>query len=112
MEEELKKLFVELMRFSKDVSPEIWAILVKQAITIGIMYLLASFFSVACFFQGLRILRDRPTWALIDDEINIGGGIWAGISGFIAIIMVICLFTDALPRLLNPAYYALMALKP
>lgn len=112
MEEQLKNLFIELVKFSKDVSPEIWAILVRQSIIIGIMYLLTVVFSLICFLKGLQILKERPKWALIDDDINIVGGVWTGVFAFILLIAMICLLSDGIPHLFNPEYYALMDLKP
>ena len=110
MEEELKKLFVELVKFSKDVSPEIWAILIKQqiiwAIT-GLVGIIFGWLSFAfCYIKWQATKDDGEKF-----DINPFG--LATIILAVAVgIAMIALSIEILPRLLNPAYYALMALKP
>lgn len=110
MEEELKKLFVELVKFSKDISPEIWAILIKQQIVWGVVGLVGSAFS----WLSLRFCYRKWVSTKEDCE-NFDTnpfGVAAMVAAIVTCIVTTLLFVEVLPRLINPAYYALMALKP
>ena len=110
MEEELKKLFVELVKFSKDVSPEIWAILVKQQMIWAISGL------IAIVFGGLSFGFCYHKWQTTknnDDRFDLNPfGIATLVLAIALGIAMIALAIEILPRLLNPAYYTLMAIKP
>ena len=106
MQEELKKIFLEIVQFSKDVSPEIWAILIKQQLIHGWLCLSALIIStIGVLVSGYKTKKegwDGPTF------INI----ICIISMLIFAISLLFFATEGLTKLLNPAYHALMALKP
>ena len=110
MEEELKKLFLESVRFSKDVSPEIWAILVKQQMSWAISGLIGIVFG----WLGFAFCYNK--WQITKDDtkmfdINPFGFVTVALAIAVGVAMI-ALCVEILPRLLNPAYYALMAIKP
>ena len=106
-----KNTFTELVAFAKSVAPDIWDILVRQqfvealSITIGFVLILAMVFP--CF----SVIRKRPEWSLNQGDCVVGW-VLTVISIVGSIIMTAVFLTHALPRFLNPAYYALMSLKP
>jgi hypothetical protein len=112
MEEELKKLFLELVQFSKNVSPEIWMILVKQQLVWAVSSLIALLSTGIIGVWGLTVLKRRPKWALDQYNTNVIGGGIAGIAGGLFLIAVFLFLVEGFPRLFNPEYFALMAIKP
>ena len=111
MNAELIKTVQDLIGFVKDVSPEIWEILVWQQYVVATCWVIAFIFSGILLGVGVRILAKKPSWAM-SDGINPGGIAITSVAGFAFGFISIFVFAEALPRLLNPEYYALMALKP
>jgi len=107
MEEELGKTFVELVEFIQQVGPDVWAVMVKQQIISGISTIVL--WILACVgFVGSYKLQKRT-----NDETELIAGITGCVlCGFGIFVLTVVVFADALPKLLNPQYYALMALKP
>ena len=111
MAEQLKTLFTELVKFTKTVSPEIWAILVKQQIIWGISSLLFLILAIGVFLYGVHLRKTRPAWAIIDND-NVLGGIFFGVGLLFSAIALGVFLIEGLPNLINPEYHALMSLKP
>ena len=105
MEEQLKTLLTELAQFTKDVSPDVWAILLTQQFIWGISSIIAAFIAIALLFWVYA--RGKA-----DDWCSDGWGIMAIVLGTTVIIAIAVVLVEGLPRLLNPAYHALMSLKP
>lgn len=111
MEEEIKKIVVDLVQYIKEVGPEVWVILIRQQIAEGIISALAVVLSLCGVFWGLRVLKSEPEWACSND-VNIGGTLIAIIAGLFLLISLTVFGSEGLLKLLNPAYYALTDLKP
>ena len=113
MEEEIKKVFTDLVGFTKDKSPEVWGILVKQQYIYGVMPFAFMVVSIIGLIWGFHILEARPEWALSDgyDKDNEGGLIITALFGAGLLISILGSIVEGIPRLLNPKYYALMDLK-
>ena len=105
MEEQLQTLFTELVRFTKAVSPEIWAILIKQQIISGISIIFCSSISIALF---LWVFKEGKK----DNWESEGWAIGSLVLGGVMIGTILIMLAEGIPRLLNPDYYALMSLKP
>jgi hypothetical protein len=111
MEAELIKTVQDLIQFTKDVSPEVWKILIWQqyviSICIGIGFLV---FPIAMVIGNWIYKGEEANESSIDLEF-VGGAVVI-ISGVLFGICLLVFFVEGLPRLLNADYYALMALKP
>ena len=95
-----------------DISPTVWGIYYKQQIIIGMIGMLAFAVSLTSLFYGIYILKTRPKWALNSCGENIPGQSILIIGGVFTFALFIITVIDYLPRLLNPAYYAIQALIP
>lgn len=112
MEEVLKDSIVELIGFAKNISPAVWAILVKQQIIWGILTIIGFILSIGVSIIGIYILKKRPEWALDDSNFNIAGGVITAIGGCLTVVLFIILIAEGIPQLINPEYFAMMDLKP
>lgn len=110
MEEEIKKLFLEIVSFGKEVSPEIWGILIKQQIIAGWATVVGT---TLCFllFLCFGLMSFKATGGQNEAILGIALGGFA-IFGIFFIIFVFFTVGTGIPRILNPEYYALMDLKP
>ena len=107
MEEELRKTFVELVKFAQQVGPDVWAIMVKQQIISGIFTIALWMLACVSFVGSYKLYKKA------DCEMGLAVGITGCVLwGFGISVLTVVVFVDAFPKLLNPQYYALMALKP
>ena len=104
MEEELRKLFVELVKFSKEASPEIWAILIKQQLIYGYTALVSFIFGATLFFIGAVKTTDWDKCTLWT--------IFFCLGTIIGTMAFLILLLNGIGQIFNPGYEALMALKP
>lgn len=111
MEEELRRLFIELIQFSKEVSPEVWAILIKQQIIEGIISMMACVILLPASVTLIWLTIKKWDWIYKKDW-EIGSTFIAGVVTLGALIALTVFLAKGFPRLINPEYYALMALKP
>ncbi len=107
MDAELIKTVQDLIGFVKDVSPDVWKILIWQQYVGAFCWLSIFIFSGVITYFGFRIFQKGD-----EDWSGPVGVVVMGAFGFIFFVAFIGLFTDCVPKLLNPEYYALMALKP
>jgi len=107
MEEELRKTFVELVEFIQQVGPDVWAIMVKQQIISGISTIVLWILACVGFVGSYKLLKRDNCEAEV-----IAGVAGCILCGFGVFVLTGIVFAEALPKLLNPQYYALMALKP
>ena len=104
--------FVELVEFAKSVGPDIWHILVRQQATEAICGTVGLALAMVAVFLSITVIRKRPKWAIDTNNQNFVGWAFTVIS-FIGLIGTTFNFlVNSLPRFINPAYYALMDLKP
>jgi len=86
----------ELIQVVREVSPVVWEAAIRQQYIYGIIIMffggVAGFFSIVCWIDHEK------------DDTTIG----AAVLGFIALIF----FVLGVMPLINPEYWALMALKP
>jgi len=108
MEEELRKTFVELVKFVQQVGPDVWAIMVKQQIILGISIIILWMLACVGFVGSYKLLK-RNGSSDVDLIVGVVGCVLCGVGVFCTTIMM---FDSILPKLFNPEYYALMALKP
>ena len=110
MEEELKKVFLELVQFGKTVSPEIWKILITQQIVWAISSVLSMILTIpVALFTYLKWIDTKDR----DNNFDINPyGVATTIIAFLSLISIVIFLSEGLPRLVNPEYYALIALKP
>ena len=104
MDAQLIKTVQDLIGFVKDVSPDVWDMLVWQQSVVFISILTALIFCSTGLGVGnwLFFKKDR-------EEIGMPLIIVFGVGLFSCLLVF---FMEGIPRLLNPEYYALMALKP
>jgi len=112
MEEELRKTFVELAKFVQQIGPDVWAIMVKQQIIVGISTIVLWVISGISTLFGIKVLQSNPKWAQDSIGDNVGGFVITVVSACAFVILFVVLVIHGIPRILNPQYYALMALKP
>ncbi len=109
MDAELIKTVQDLIGFVKGVSPDVWKILIWQQYVGAFSWMAVFITSGGIAYFGFWVLRKDN----VTDEINVPiGTVIMVFFGFVFLIAFIGLFTDCIPELLNPEYYALMALKP
>lgn len=111
METEIINAIKDLVAFTKDVSPEIWELLVKQQYIIAISWFCSLTITLLGIFIGFKIYTKEETYEG-NLELELIGAIFMIACGSVGLFPLVGVFTDAIPRLLNPEYYALMALKP
>lgn len=105
----VKGSFLELVAFAKSVGPDVWEIMVRQqfaeatSISIGLVIMLMV------TPLSYIIIAKRPGWALNKNE-NVIGWVSSVVSTVGSAILIVVFLAHALPRFLNPAYYALMEL--
>ena len=110
MEEEIKKAIIDLINFAKQVSPEVWAVLVKQQIIEGIMGILGWVFSAFVPSFGCYCFLKKPAWVIDESGDSIIGVICVVVGGAIFFVFSLVSLFLFIPQLLNPQYYALMNL--
>jgi len=94
----------EMFQWLKEFAPKAWDLAVRQ-VWIDALEITAAFgFFLSIFI--LVLLRGR--WKSFD-EITFASLAVLGVFGF---IFALLFFFEALPRMLNPEFYALMELKP
>jgi len=88
-----------------DVAPEVWEIMVRQqyvyAITISVGLVASMIVFVLGFWWAVKEDWDEGPWIAI-----------VGIFGIVTAVLILMGILDAMPRLLNPEYYAIKALIP
>jgi len=100
MEEQLKTLFTEIVQFAKTVSPEIWAILVKQQF----IWAISGFVLIVIGWISFYI--SHSTWQKTKENYQ---GYDLNPWGVASLVIIICIgvgmivyMVEGLPRLLNP----------
>lgn len=106
----VKETFTELVTFAKAVGPDVWGILVKQQVVEATSITIGLAVALMLLVWGTRIMKNRPDWAVDNAGDNAGGAIITIISAIASLVMTGVFLVRALPRFLNPAYYALMEL--
>ena len=104
--------FVELVEFAKSVGPDIWHILVRQQTTEAICGTIGLALAMVAVLLSITIIRKRPKWAIDSDNQNHVGWLSAVMSLIGLVGTTFNFLVNSLPRFINPAYYALMDLKP
>jgi len=112
MEKEIMDRVDQLIGFIQAKSPLIWEVFYRQQIIEGIASIIFLVLVLTLFFIGVHIIKARPKWALNSDSLNVGGLVITVCSIIVSIIGIALFLGQGLLQLLNPAYYALMALKP
>ena len=105
MDTEKLNMVKDLVSFFKAAIPEIWAALLKQLYVIATCIILPLILALSSFVI-VFYLGEKEKWnsaALF---------VLFVVSGGISVSLLILFFIEALPRLVNPVYYAIMALKP
>ncbi len=105
MEDELMELVSQLAAWVGDVAPEVWAVMLRQAMVQGWQNLFGAIVGLLAIVGG--VVAGVRGWKSDDEDIAGCLGVLAFIllvSGFIAFIA--CGLT-AIGHLANPAYYAL-----
>jgi len=111
MENEIVKILSDLSNFVKMVSPEVWNTLVRQQIIEGILGLAATIFVYCGMFICFILIKINPKCISIDGS-PLPAAIFGSILLAFAIALTILVAAQFIPQLLNPQYYALMAIKP
>lgn len=106
----VKETFTELVTFAKAVGPDVWGILVKQQVVEATSITIGLAVALMLLVWGTRIMKNRPAWAVDKAGENAGGAIITVISTIASLIMTGVFLVRALPRFINPEYYALMEL--
>ena len=112
MDSELIKTVKDLIEFVNNASPIIWDALLRQQYVISICIFISLIVAVVGFLFGIKLLKNRPEWALDDMNMNVGGFLTTVVFGLYTVMSLIMFITNGIPKFLNPVYYALMALKP
>ena len=106
MEDELMGLVSQLATWIGDVAPEVWAIMLKQAMVQGWQYLFGAIIGLAIIVA--FIVVTIKTW---EDSLEEGFivlwcfGVIGGMATFISCTL------SAIGHLVNPAYYALLNIR-
>ena len=101
----LQQNVVDIVEALKAVAPEVWEILMRQQFVIGVTVTVSL-----CLF--VTVLLGALVWNAKDNWRSDGALATTVVSGIGSALLFIIFMVEALPRLLNPAYYALMALIP
>lgn len=105
MEHEMIEMIREITEAVKGVAPEVWAVLVKQAVIEGYSLL------AAVGFTALMTAIGTFTWYASDERNEVAAVV--AIVGLFAFVLFTAIFIgEGLPRILNPEYYAIMSLIP
>ncbi len=105
----IKETFLELVAFTKSVGPDVWDIMVRQQFAEAISISVGLIFALILAVLSYRIIVKRPGWALVNNE-NIMGWVLSVVSTVGSVVLIGIFLGRALPRFINPAYYALMKL--
>lgn len=112
MEEELTKLLPELVQAVRDASPEVWEILIRQSYVMGSVSVITWLATFGLLVVAVRYHKsEEQARRSYDDDDVLSMGM-ALVAAGAMIVSSLFLFLDGIPRLLNPAYYALQALLP
>lgn len=106
----IKETFSELVAFTKSIGPDVWEIMVRQQFAEAISISIALLLALTIMVLSYRVLVERPEWAKDKNECNVGGWIFSIVSTIGSVVLIKVFLTHALPRFINPAYYALMEL--
>ena len=102
MEDELMGLVSQLATWIGDVAPEVWAIMLKQAMVQGWQYLFGAIIGLAIIVA--FIVVTIKTWEDSLEEGYIVMWFFGVVGG--AVVFIACTLS-AIGHLVNPAYYAL-----
>ena len=112
MEKEIMDRVDQLIGFVQAKSPLVWEAFYRQQIMEGIINGIVFIIGLIILFTGFYIVKTEPEWAVDSDNNNVGGIIFTVVGTFVTIIAGVIFFAEGLLQILNPVYYALMALKP
>jgi hypothetical protein len=113
----MEDLIIEMINAVKSLAPEVWTIYVKQvyvhAVLLTVWAFVTSAFSAA-FFAVMRIYQSKyeefskksSSWER-DDEENDIKALYAALFGLALLLVTVVLITSAIPRFINPEFYAI-----
>ena len=105
------KVLDDLTQRLSGPAAEAWGVLMRQVQIEGIVALLAVVAGVAWLIYAVRVLPGlvRKTFAYgPDDSVSAAGSFVIVIASVVVILSITNGFGDAVGKVLNPAYYALM----
>lgn len=106
MEDVLVTGLEKLIGFLESASPELWRILVRQAVVIGVQYsvgaIACAIIAIACI-RGISRIKDSDLDGVDQDFLRVGLGLFTIVAIPVGIILAI----DAIGVLCNPEYYAI-----
>lgn len=112
MEKEILENMDKVVSFIEESSPVVWEAVYKQQLIDACIGIFTFFLSIAITIFAIYVWKNEPEWALNDIGDNIIGFILLIISLISIIATTLILFLMAIPRLLNPTYFAIKALAP
>jgi len=97
---------LNLLALAKDTAPAVWDILIRQALTTGILsFVVGGCTTAASIWLGIK----APGWLEEDYDIK---GPAALVGCVITAVFSVVLLPEGILRLANPEYYALITLLP
>ena len=110
MDEIINEL-TRLIGFVESMSPEIWRIYLRQQIIVGYILSGAFLFSIVGVVGGIMVMVKKPKWSMDSSSDCIMGKMLTVVFGLLFLCFTAVFAIEGLPRILNPEFYAINALR-